>query len=351
MSPPRHSFQSRFLSVAAVAAAPLLVAAQTYNPSAACTGGLFPVISNLTPGVALTIPQGVIGTAPGNQGTDTVTWAVDQDGGVTVTPNPAYSKSDNFWFFKFDTAECFDITNYNTAEFEYMAPPNSSFGWTMTVHQDVCAAAGAFGCYNNTFYCPRGPDTSYHFLNEYTKTGVTDGTWQKVSLPLYDFRINVADNATDFNHIKDWTFVGLDPVNRTDGLAPTFRWRNFNLNCRTDFPSIKNLPKTLTKTNPNPAGFVWDATSVDYTGAKVAATVATSGAAGASATSTATVGAGAGSASSTATRAASTTAAAATTAVVLSTATGKAGAAGRVGGSGSWGVAALVAGAAVVIGL
>ncbi|KAJ3338526.1 hypothetical protein HDU93_009451 [Gonapodya sp. JEL0774] len=341
--PSSRSSKSRYLAVAAAAAAPLLVAAQ-YNPAATCTGGLFPVISNLTPGVNLTIPQGVISTALGNQNTYTVTYEVDKDGGVTVTPNPAYKKEDNFWFFKFDTAECFDITQWNTVEFEYMAPAGSSFGWTMTVHQDTCKLAGAFGCYNHTFNCVRGPDTSYHFLNEYTKTGVTDGTWQKISLPLYDFRINVADNATDFNHIKDWTFVGLDPVNRTDGLAPTFRWRNLNLNCRTDFPSIANLPKTLTKANPNPAGFVWDASAVDYTGTTVSPKIATVGAGSSSSTGAA----GAASATAT-TRAATSAAAAATTAAVISTPTQKAGSAGRVGGS--WGVAALVAGAAVVLGL
>ncbi|KXS21229.1 hypothetical protein M427DRAFT_313931 [Gonapodya prolifera JEL478] len=159
MSAHSQSSVSRLLTAAALVAAPLLAAAQTYNP-ATCTGADYPVIVNLPAGSNITIPGGVIGTSTGALGTDAVTWVVE-DGGVTVNPNPAYLPNDNFWFYKFDTAECFDITQWNTIEFEYMAPAGSSFGWTMTVHQPSCSLAGPFGCFNATYYCPRGPGESF----------------------------------------------------------------------------------------------------------------------------------------------------------------------------------------------
>ncbi|TPX30389.1 hypothetical protein SmJEL517_g06041 [Synchytrium microbalum] len=113
------------------------------------------------------------------------------------TYNPYMPASYNWFFFKFDPAACFDISQYTAIMFTYSVS-DPTFWANMTLTQK------APDCTTRTI------DSQYHPFSTFTSGAAAIKTYTQ---PLSSVPYNLAGGYYDRTHLKDFTFVNMQPAN------------------------------------------------------------------------------------------------------------------------------------------
>ncbi|KAJ3118708.1 hypothetical protein HK098_005880, partial [Nowakowskiella sp. JEL0407] len=118
--------------------------------------------------------------------------------------------STGYWFFKFESRECWDATGYGSFEFDFVAPVGAKFEMTLTVHTSACLVND---CAANPGSCPRASDSTYVDITKYV---VPNGQIQHAVIPFSAFNANADGKGTvDWRYIKDFTFISFTAIGQT----------------------------------------------------------------------------------------------------------------------------------------
>jgi hypothetical protein len=109
--------------------------------------------------------------------------------------HPGAPTAFNYWYVKFDLNACFDLTGYESMEFDLESPAGSDFMIAMTQRSSDCSR--------------RLIDSLYTNLTNYI---TPNGSRQTVRVPFSNFSRNWVGGEFNFRYLKDVTFINLIPA-------------------------------------------------------------------------------------------------------------------------------------------
>ncbi|TPX35654.1 hypothetical protein SmJEL517_g01969 [Synchytrium microbalum] len=166
------------------------------------------------------------------------------NGSMTITANsdssvdgefashPGTAPTYNYWFSKYNPCACFDATKYVSLVMEFSADPGLDFNITYTQHASDCLT--------------RTIDSVYYPFSKFIKP---TGARQTLILPFSLFTKNLVGGAYDLSHIKDLTFVNMNPM----GAKLTVYKMYLSSACGSNLTAASAPNTTSTSTSSNNA--------------------------------------------------------------------------------------------------
>lgn len=178
----------------------------------------------------------------GDYGTDAAsTFDIDTNGRV-ITVMPLGNDTSSFFFAKYNQNACFDLTKYAAFQFELEAPVGANGAFTLTQMSADCTHRIDDG------------DSVYLPLSDYYRN---DGTRQTVTMPFIDFAKNVKGGDFDMIHLKDWTFVAMEPTNQPFKMY-NMRILGGPIGCAIPGVTPRPPPTTTTTASSTPSNTIKD---------------------------------------------------------------------------------------------